>query len=96
MTARVVKQPVPLINPKTGKPFPVGYFLGLVRKHNWPPMFEPSDTWGSNEVAHSESATRGRQKQLDNGYTGSIQGMSKASDARLERDKWAEIAKGRV
>lgn len=26
--------------------YPAGYFLALVREHNWPPRFEPRIEWG--------------------------------------------------
>jgi hypothetical protein len=41
--------------------YPPGYFLSLVRKHNWPPRFEPAP-WVSerlsNGLTQSEQSTR--------------------------------------
>lgn len=63
-------------------PYP-GYWTELILLHNWPPMFEPRDDWGRNQVANSEQASEAREKQVALGRMGTIVGMSAKSDERL-------------
>lgn len=65
--------------------YPDGFFTELVYAHNWPPGYESQvtvQTWGP--LQRSEAAARGRQTQLDNGFSGSIGDMG-TPDPRMAR-----------
>lgn len=64
-----------------------GYYTALVRKHNWPPAFEPSTDWGKNIVAASRVAMTARAARVAAGDCGTIVGLSKRSDRLLGRNR---------
>lgn len=53
---------------------------------DWPPGFTPSDLAPGDLQAwqRSMTAARSRETQLKNGHTGSLLGMSKKADVRVE------------
>lgn len=57
--------------------YPRGFFLELVRLHNFPPMFEsrltPPDP---NDAIRHIAAVRSRATALARGHTGTIKGLS--------------------
>jgi hypothetical protein len=61
---------------------PAGYWTAPCRAWfgaHWTPRSE----WGASHLKVSQAATRGRETQLANGYSGSLAGLSKRSDKRL-------------
>lgn len=55
-------------------PYP-GYFLELVRLHNWPPMFEPQPVVKVIRDGHAASL-KSRQTALARGITGTISNLN--------------------
>jgi len=63
--------------------YPSGLFTELMRRHAWPPGFESQiQIQTLSDVDRRESAARGRETQLSNGYTGTVFGMSRSADAQ--------------
>lgn len=55
--------------------YPPGFFLELVRAHDWPPGFVPEVIVQPRVDMHAVSV-RSRATALANGYTGTIKGLS--------------------
>lgn len=66
-----------------------GYFLALVREHNWPPMWEPRTTWGQSAVLARDRATAARDRRQERGITDTIVGLSVKSDQRAKSTRAA-------
>ena len=62
--------------------YPPGHFTGLVRAHNWPPRWEPQIPLRS-APDWSAISTANREIRQQRGETGTIVGLSKASDAAI-------------
>jgi hypothetical protein len=63
------------------------FFTELMRLHNWPPGFIPTALKPGelDNFGRSRLAAKARDVQLQNGYTGSISGISKKANDRLEQ-----------
>lgn len=67
------------------QPYPPGHFTELIRRHNWPPRFEPQYQ-RTREVEMSESSRIHREAQMALGNTGTIVGLTaRADDLMLQR-----------
>ena len=63
---------------------PAGYFLELVLRHNWPPSFT-SRMPPPQRVDQSALSTAARERQVAQGITGSILGVSAKADALIKQ-----------
>ncbi len=65
------------------------FFTELMRENDWPPGFTPTALKPGelDNFGRSRLAAKARDVQLQNGYTGSIEGISKKANARLEQYK---------
>ena len=54
-----------------------GYYTALIRKHDWPPAFEPSTDWGRSGGAASRMAMTARAARVAAGACGTVVGLSK-------------------
>jgi hypothetical protein len=61
-----------------------GHFMALVRRHNWPPRFDPQFQ-RTRELEQSEISRTNRERRLVLGDTGTIVGLSQRSDERLRQ-----------
>lgn len=69
-----------------------GFFLSLVRQHNWPPGFRPQPIVGKRgQVEINEAAARGRAKRLASGDTGTINRLSRKGGVGLSDASKGEI-----
>ena len=64
--------------------FEAGHFLALVRRHDWPPSFEPMFVAG-REAEQSEIARINRERRVANGDPGTILGLSQRSDELIRQ-----------
>jgi hypothetical protein len=80
--------------PWEGRP---GFFTELMREHDWPPGFKPTQL-GFRELddfTRSRTAAAARDVQLSNGHTGSIANMSRKANERLEATRDAAIRRAK-
>lgn len=65
------------------------HFTELMRLHDFPPGFIPTALKPGelDNFGRSRLAAKARDVQLQNGHTGSIEGISKKANARLEQYK---------
>ncbi len=69
---------------------------GFTFQIGWPPGFVPSESKATIGAAErSRRASANRDQQVAKGITGSLRGMSKKSDARLEQTVAATIARAK-
>jgi hypothetical protein len=61
-----------------------GHFLALVRRHDWPPCFEPQ-LRVTREVEQSEISRINRERRMAQGETGTIVGLSARADALAQQ-----------
>ena len=73
--------------------FEAGHFLALVRRHDWPPRFEPMFVAG-REAEQSEIARINRERRVANGDPGTILRLSQRSD-ELIRQRLTTMRAGR-
>jgi hypothetical protein len=59
-----------------------GRFTALMRRHNWPPMFEPKFVV-TRDAEVSAIARDARERMQAQGHTGTIAGLSDKSTERL-------------
>lgn len=62
-----------------------GHFTALIRRHNWPPMWQPFYQFDGPEADRSAIASASREKLLSAGITGTIRGLSAKSEAMVSR-----------
>ncbi len=89
-----------IVRPPCGFPWEnqPGFFTELMRENAWPPGFVSQTAKAAgvlSSVEVSRIASVARAAQLAKGYTGSIKGISKKSDARLQQTADAVISKAR-
>jgi hypothetical protein len=74
-----------------------GFFTELMHANAWPPGFVPTSLRPGelDNFNRSRIAAAARDVQLAHGFTGSIKGISKKADARLQQTADAAIAKAR-
>ena len=61
---------------------PPGHFTALIRRHNWPPMFEPRMPLRS-APDWSAISTANRERLQAQGHTGTIVGLTHRADALI-------------
>lgn len=88
--------PVSTIAKKLPKPVvrtrPDGYFTELIRKHNWPPMWESS--WEASKNQHLAAATtQSRAVQVSTGVGWGLGTVVMANTPKNERPAWLHKAK---
>ena len=59
--------------------YEAGHFLALVRRHNWPPNYEPQ-MQRTREVEQSEISRINRERRQALGDTGTIVGLTQRAD----------------
>jgi hypothetical protein len=69
---------VPLVEP-AAPVYEAGHFTALVRRHNWPPRFEPQ-MQRTREVEQSEISRINRERRQALGDTGTIVGLTQRAD----------------
>lgn len=62
--------------------FKPGYFVELMRRHNWPPMFEPRMPQ-TRTPDWSAISTANRERLQAQGHTGTIVGLTQRADALI-------------
>jgi len=73
------QQPRRRVREQASTEYAPGHFLALVKRHNWPPMFEARMSY-SNAPDWSAISTTNRMAQVEKGNTGTLLGMGLAAD----------------
>jgi hypothetical protein len=72
-------------------PYAGGHFTALLRRHQWPPCFEPQFK-STREVEQSEISRINRERRVALGDTGTILGLSDRSDEMIRKRRIAQRA----
>ena len=64
------------VSAKSETSYPKGHFTEMIRKHRWPPMFEPQ-LGNPVEAWRSEIARANREARVEKGDFGTIRGLTK-------------------
>jgi hypothetical protein len=71
--------------------YPAGHFTALVRRHDWPPSFEPMYQ-RTREVEQSEISRINRERRVALGDTGTIVGLTDRADELIRQRLVAQRA----
>jgi hypothetical protein len=81
---------VPVAEPEPPQ-YPAGHFTALMRRHDWPPRFEPMYQ-RTREVVQSEISRINRERRVAMGDTGTIVGLTDRADELIRQRLVAQRA----
>lgn len=72
------------VRPPQAPAYAAGHFTALVRRHDWPPRFEPMYQ-RTREVEQSEISRINRERRVALGDTGTIVGLTSKADEMIRQ-----------